>query len=52
MLVGEIVKLLNDTDLSIQEIAYRLHFSDQATLTKFFGRHKGMSPTEYRKSNR
>lgn len=52
MLVGEIVKLLNDTDLSIQEIADRLHFSDQATLTKFFGRHKGMSPTEYRKSNR
>lgn len=52
LLVGEIVKLLKDSDMSMQEIADALNFADQATMTKFFRRHKGCSPTEYRKANR
>lgn len=47
-LTGEIIKLLDDNSLSIQEIADKLHFSDQATMCKFFKRQKGLSPTAYR----
>lgn len=52
LLIGELIKLLDDTDKSMQEIAEQLHFADQATMTKFFKRHKGISPTEYRKLNK
>lgn len=52
LLIGELIKLLDDTDKSMQEIAEQLHFADQATMTKFFKRHKGISPTEYRKRNK
>lgn len=52
MLSGEIIKLLDDTSLSIQQIADRLCFSDQATMSKFFKRQKGLSPTEYRRTLR
>ncbi len=48
MLTREIVKLLENKDLSIQEIADRLCFADQATMSKFFKRQKGLSPTAYR----
>ncbi len=34
--------------LSIQEIALKLGFIDQATFSRFFKSHCGMSPTEYR----
>lgn len=52
MLAGEIVRMLEDTNLSIQEIADRLNFADQATLCKFFKRYKGCSPMQYRKSGK
>lgn len=48
MLTREIVKLLENKDLSIQEIADQLCFADQATMSKFFKRQKGLSPTAYR----
>lgn len=48
MLIGEIIKLLDNKDLSIQEIADQLCFADQATMSKFFKRQKGLSPTAYR----
>lgn len=48
ILTREIVKLLENKDLSIQEIADRLCFADQATMSKFFKRQKGLSPTAYR----
>lgn len=48
-LVGEISRLLENKEDSIQQIADSLNFPDQATLTKFFKRQTGMSPTEYRK---
>ncbi|MEQ2545749.1 helix-turn-helix domain-containing protein [Alistipes intestinihominis] len=44
----EIKMMLQSTDLSVQEIAYRLRFSDQSYLGRFFKKHTGESPTEYR----
>ena len=40
--------LLSDPKLSIAQIADALHFSDQSFLRKFFKRHSGVSPSEYR----
>jgi len=47
-LLLEIKVRLRSTDLSIQEIAYDLHFPDQSYLGRYFKRHTGQSPTEYR----
>lgn len=44
----EIKMMLQSTDLSVQEIAYRLKFPDQSYLGRFFKKHTGKSPTEYR----
>ena len=44
----EIKMMLQSTDLSVQEIAYRLRFPDQSYLGRFFKKHTGESPTEYR----
>ena len=44
--------LLRDPDLSIQQIANRLSFSDQSSFGKFFRKHSGMSPLKYRQSLR
>lgn len=52
MLTGEIAQMLETTDDSVQEIADRLCFADQATMAKFFKRHKGLTPTEYRKQRK
>ncbi len=48
-LVGEIAKLLENTNDTMQQIANHLHFPDQVTLTKFFKRQTGYSLSEYRK---
>ncbi len=48
-LVGEIAKQLENTNDTMQQIAYSLNFPDQATLTKFFKRQTGCSLSEYRK---
>ena len=42
--------LLDNPALSIAEIADELHFSDQSFFGKYFKRHTGMSPKEYRHS--
>ncbi len=41
-------KLLRDPDLTIQQIADKLSFADQSTFGKFFKRHTGVSPLQYR----
>ena len=46
--VLEIKMLLGSTELSVQEIAYRPHFPDQSYLGRFFKKHTGVSPTEFR----
>jgi len=40
--------LLDNPALSIAEISDELHFSDQSFFGKFFKRHTGLSPREYR----
>lgn len=48
----EIHKLLLETNLTLQEIADELNFSDQATLSKFFKRNNRISPLKYRNDHR
>ncbi len=45
-------RLLRDPELSIQQIAARMHFSDQSSFGKFFKKHTGVSPLRYRKTLR
>ena len=51
-LIHEIELQLKSTDNTVQEIAYRFGFSSQAHFTKFFKKLKGVSPTEFRKSEK
>lgn len=39
------------TKLSIKEIAYKLHFPDQSVFGRYFKKHCGVSPSEYRNGN-
>lgn len=48
MIVLEAKVLLRSTNMSIQEIALRLHFPDQSYLGRYFRKHTGESPSEYR----
>jgi len=47
----EAKRLLINADLGISEIAYRLNFSDNAHLTKFFKKNTNITPDEFRKSS-
>ena len=49
MLLMEASYLLQQTSLPIADIAVRLHFSETASLTRFFTRIKGINPSMYRK---
>ena len=40
--------LLRNTNISIKEIVWTLHFPSQSVFSKFFKLHTGMSPSEYR----
>lgn len=44
----EAKSLLKYSDLSIQQIAYRLHFSTQSFFGKYFKQHTGISPGQYK----
>ena len=48
ILYSEASILLNQTDLSIQQIAEKLHFSDASAFCKFFKRRSGISPLKFR----
>lgn len=52
MLMTEARRLLDCTDITVKQIAYRLGFSDQAAFGKFFKNQFGMSPTIYRNSEK
>ena len=43
--------LLKAPQATVQQVADALHFSDQSTFGKFFKKHAGMSPMEYRKNS-
>lgn len=47
-LLLEIKSLLKNSSMNVQEIALKTNFSNQASLGRFFRKHTGMSPTEYR----
>ena len=49
-LLAETEVLLNDPSFTVTEIAERLNFPDQSYLTRFFKRHTGLSPRQYRQS--
>jgi len=51
-LLLEIKTALYSSDLTITEIAYQLHLPDQSYLCRYFKRHAGISPTEYRKQSK
>lgn len=40
--------LLDTTDLSVKQIAERLHYNDPSYMCRIFRKHTGMSPIEYR----
>lgn len=46
----EIKALLRDSSLDIKSIAARTNFPDHATLSRYFRRYTGMSPSKYRES--
>ena len=46
----EIKVLLQSTDLSIQEIANQLQFPDQSFFGRYFKKHTGISPLNYRRT--
>ena len=48
--VMEAKMLLNNSELSIQEISTRLNFANQSFFGKYFKHHTGMSPRAYRSS--
>lgn len=43
-------RMLRDPDLSIQQIAELMSFSDQSSFGKFFKKHTGTSPLKYRQN--
>ena len=45
----EAKRLLINTDVSISEVADKLNFTDNSYFTKFFKKHTGITPQEFRK---
>lgn len=43
-------RMLRDPDLTIQQVAEQLSFSDQSSFGKFFKKHTGVSPLKYRQN--
>jgi len=48
--VLEVKALLRDANLEIKDIVRQTGFSNQSSLSRFFRRYTGMSPTEYRRT--
>jgi AraC-like DNA-binding protein len=51
-LAREARSLMQYTDFTVAEIAYQLNFSDPANFGKFFKKHVGLSPSEFRNQRR
>ncbi len=49
-IIAEAKMLLRKPDSSVQEVADELYFSDQSAFGKFFKKHTGKSPLEYKKN--
>ena len=48
MIVLELKVLLRSTNMAVQEIAAQMHFPDQSYMGRYFRKHTGLAPTEYR----
>ena len=46
----EAKNLLKYSDIPVKEVVYRLNFPSQTVFYKYFKKHTGMTPTDYRKS--
>ncbi|MEA3370379.1 MAG: helix-turn-helix domain-containing protein [Campylobacterota bacterium] len=51
-IIREVQYLLCFSDMSIKQIAYALNFETPSQFGRFFKRHEGLSPKEYRLKNR
>lgn len=51
MVILEAKALLNNLSMSIAQVSEKLYFSDQFFFSKYFKRHTGLTPSEYRKSS-
>lgn len=49
-LISEAKILLRKPDINIQQISEELHFGEQSSFSKFFKKHNGVTPVEYRNS--
>lgn len=49
-IILEIKTLLRDANLEIKDVVRQTGFSNQSSLSRFFRRYTGMSPTEYRRT--
>lgn len=49
--IGRSMELLNDTELSVAEIAFRTGFHDASHFIQYFKKKNGMTPKEYRMRN-
>jgi AraC-like DNA-binding protein len=43
--------MLTNTDMTISQISDHLHFPDTSTFGKYFRRHTGLSPKEFKKQS-
>jgi len=50
-ILTEAKSLIHYTDFDMAQVAWQLNFSDPANFGKFFKRHAGITPLEYRKKN-
>lgn len=46
--VAEAKILLRNPDMNIQQVSEELHFGDQSSFGKFFKKHTGFTPIEYK----
>jgi AraC-like DNA-binding protein len=51
-IILEAQRLLFNTELSVKEIAFGLNYDDPSYFTRFFRKHTGLSPQEFRESAR
>ncbi|MDE7134675.1 MAG: helix-turn-helix domain-containing protein [Rikenellaceae bacterium] len=49
MLIERSIIMLREPDCTAQQVADKLHFSDQSSFGKFFKRHMGMSPMQFKR---
>ncbi len=47
-LIAEAKALLRNPDMNVQEVAFELNFGDQSSFGKFFKKHTGLTPVEYK----